>query len=195
MNKTLIAALIAAPIATTAVAAPTAYTLDPSHSQAVFTYNHLGFSTTTGMYSGFEGEIMFDAEEPANSSVNVTFPAESMITGWDARSAHFLESGDFFNLSEYPDVTFTSTGIEVTGENTANITGDFTLNGVTKEVVLETTLNQQTDSYPIPPFEGKAAIGLSATTTLIRSDYNLGAFTPFIADEIPVMISIEAMAE
>lgn len=195
MNKTLIAALIAAPFATAAVAAPTAYALDPSHSQAVFTYNHLGFSTTTGMYSGFEGEIMFDAEDPANSSVMVTFPAESMITGWDARSGHFLQSGDFFNLSEYPDVTFASTSIEVTGDNTANITGDFTLNGVTKEVVLETTLNQQTDSYPLPPFEGKAAIGLNATTTLIRSDFNLGAFTPFIADEIPVMISIEAMAD
>lgn len=194
MKKTLIAALVAAPLATAAVAAPAPYAFDASHSQIVFTYNHLGFSTTYGMFSGFEGEIMFDAEDPASSSVSVTFPVETMITGWDARSGHFLQSGDFFNINEFPEVTFASTSIEVTGENTANITGDLTLNGVTKEVVLDTVLNQQTDSYPIPPFEGRAAIGLNATTTLIRSDYNLGAFTPFIPDEIPVTISLEAMA-
>lgn len=196
MKKTLLAALVAAPLATTALASEDAvpYAFDAGHSQIVFTYDHLGFSTTYGMFSGFEGEILFDAASPENSSVTVTFPVESMITGWDARSQHFLQSGDFFNLGDFPEATFTSTSIEVTGENTANITGDLTLNGVTKEVVLDTVLNQQTDSYPIPPFEGKAAIGLSATTTLIRSDYNLGAFTPFIADEIPVMISLEAMA-
>lgn len=194
MKCTLMTAAIAATFATGAIAAPAPYTLDSSHSQIVFSYNHLGFSTTYGMYSGFSGDVMFDAENPANSSVSVTFPAESMITGWDDRSAHFLQSGDFFKLGDFPDVTFVSTGIEVTGEGTALITGDLTLNGVTKEVVLDAVLNAQTDSYPVPPFEGRAAIGVNATTTLIRSDYNLGAFTPFIPDEIPVMISIEAIA-
>ncbi|HKK84193.1 MAG TPA: YceI family protein, partial [Roseovarius sp.] len=68
MRQTLIAAALAFG-ATGAFAAPEAYTLDPSHSQVVFSYNHLGFSTTYGMFSGFEGEIMFDAENPAASSV------------------------------------------------------------------------------------------------------------------------------
>ncbi|MEJ6398023.1 YceI family protein [Yoonia sp. 208BN28-4] len=193
MKQTALAAILSA-AALPALAAPEAYTFNESHSQALFTYDHAGFSTTFGMYSGFGGDIMFDAEDPANSTVSVTFPASEMITGWDGRSQHFLQSGDFFKLGEFPDVTFESTSIEVTGETTANITGDLTLNGVTKSVVLETVLNQMTEEYPFPPYQGRKAMGLDATTTLMRSDYNLGMFTPFIPDEIPVTISIEAVA-
>lgn len=192
-KSTALAAIVAA-TALPAVAAPEAFTLNESHSQALFTYDHAGFSTTFGMYSGFGGDIMFDSENPANSTVSVTFPAAEMITGWDDRSAHFLQSGDFFKLDEFPDVTFVSTSIEVTGENTANITGDFTLNGVTKEIVLETVLNATTDEYPFPPYQGRKAIGFDATVTLMRTDYNLGMFAPFIPDEIPVTISIEAVS-
>jgi polyisoprenoid-binding protein YceI len=91
-------------------------------------------------------------------------------------------------------VTFVSTSIERTGEDTANITGDLTLNGVTKSVVLNTVLNAQTAEYPFSPFKGKAAIGLDATATLIRSDFSLGMFATFIPDEVPLTISIEAVA-
>lgn len=194
MKNVLLAAVLAAPFATAAVAAPQPYVLNESHSQVLFTYNHAGFSTTFGMYSGFGGDIMFDAEDPANSSVSVTFPAESMITGWDGRTQHFLQSGDFFKLGDYPDVTFVSTGIEVTGEETALITGDLTLNGVTKEIVLDAVLNATTDEYPFPPYQGRAGMGVDATVTLIRSDYNLGQFAPFVSDEVPLTISIEAVA-
>jgi polyisoprenoid-binding protein YceI len=194
MKNLVLAAVLAAPFATTAAAAPEAYVLNGSHSQVLFTYDHAGFSTTFGMFSGFGGDVMFDAEDPAASSVSVTFPAESMITGWDARSGHFLQSGDFFKLDEFPDVTFASTGIELTGEDTANITGDLTLNGVTKSVVLDTVLNAQTDEYPFPPYQGKKALGLDATVTLVRSEFNLGMFAPFVSDEIPLTISIEAVA-
>ncbi|PIL12400.1 hypothetical protein P775_28255 [Puniceibacterium antarcticum] len=171
-----------------AFAAPEKYTLDSGHSQIVFSYNHLGFSTGTGMFSGFEGEIMFDQEDPANSSVTVSMPVTSMITGWEPRSEHFM-SDDFFGASEDKTVTFTSTGIEVTGEDTANITGDLTLNGVTKSVVLDATLNQVGQH----PMENKPWAGFEATTTLLRSDYNVGAFAPYVSDEVQVHISIEAM--
>jgi len=85
-------------------------------------------------------------------------------------------------------VSFTSTGIEVTGEKAAKITGDLTLNGVTKSVVLDAVLNQAGEH----PMEKKPWAGFSATTTLIRSDYNLGAFAPFVSDEVQVAISVEA---
>ena len=177
--------LLAAP----AIAAPEAYTFDPSHSQIVFQYDHLGFSTGTGMFWGFEGQIDFDQEDPANSTVNVSFPVRSMLTGWEARFEHFM-SPDFFDAADDSEmVTFQSTAIEVTGENTANITGDLTLNGVTKPVVLEATLNQVGDH----PMEGKPWAGFDATTTLLRSDYNLGMFAPFVSDEVAVQISVEAM--
>jgi polyisoprenoid-binding protein YceI len=176
--------LLAAP----AFAAPEAYTLDSGHSQIVFNYNHLGFSTGTGMFAGFEGAIQFDQEDPANSSVEVAFPVRSMYTGWEARFEHLM-SADFFGAAEDEMVTFKSTSIEVTGDKTAKITGDLTLNEVTKSVVLDATLNLAADH----PMEGKPWAGFDATTTLLRSDYNVGLFAPFISDEVNVKISIEAM--
>ncbi|PRY80342.1 polyisoprenoid-binding protein YceI [Yoonia maritima] len=189
MKNVLFAAAVAASsIAAPAFAAPEAYVLDASHSQIMFTYNHLGFSTGMGMFSGFEGEISFDAEEPAASSVNVSFPVRSMLTGWEGRFEHFM-SGDFFGADEDEMVTFMSTGIEVTGDNTALITGDLTLNGVTKSVVLDAKLNQ-TGMHPMAE---KEWAGFDATTTLLRSDYEVGAFAPYVSDEVEVMISVEAM--
>lgn len=189
MKHLLLAAAFATG-ATAALAAPVKYELDASHSQVVFSYNHLGFSTTTGMFSGFDGEIMYDEGDPANSSVSVSMPVMSMFTGWEAREGHFM-SGDFFGAEEGDLVTFVSTGIEVTGDNTALITGDLTMNDVTKSVVLETTLNQKAP-YPFGPKQGTPTMGLNATTTLLRSDFNLGAFAPAVSDEVEVVISIEA---
>ena len=187
MIRTLTAAaalLAAAP----ALAEPVAYTLDSSHSQAVFSYQHLGFSTTTGMFSGFEGQIMYDAEDPANSSVEVSIPASAMFTGWEARDEHF-SSEDFLDVAQNDMVTFTSTAIEVTGDDTALITGDLTLGGVTNEVVLDTVLNQAGEH----PMEGKPWLGFTATTTLSRTAFDAGQFAPYVSDEVEVMISIEAM--
>lgn len=191
MIRALPLAFAAALSGTAAMAAPATYTLDPSHSQIVFSYVHLGFSTNYGMFSGFEGKIAFDAENPAASSVTVSFPVRSMLTGWEARFEHFM-SPDFFDAAADEMVTFTSTAIEVTGEKTAKITGDLTLNGVTQAVVLDAVLNNQ-GAYPLPPFEGKPALGFSATTTLSRTAFNLGAYAPFISDEVQVQISTEAM--
>ncbi|MDG1339138.1 MAG: YceI family protein [Paracoccaceae bacterium] len=187
MKKTLIAAALAGLAASSTVAAPQAYDLDASHSQIVFSYSHLGFSTTYGMFSGFEGQIMFDQEDPANSSVSVSMPTKSMLTGWEGRFYHFMSS-DFFGASDEDMVTFTSTAIEVTGDNTAMITGNLTLNNMTKSVVLDATLNQSGDN----PMAGKAWAGFDATATLLRSDFGLGAFAPAASDEVEVMISIEA---
>lgn len=177
-------ALLAAP----AFAQAEKYVLDASHSQIVFSYNHLGYSTTWGMFSGFNGEIMFDQANPAASTVTVSFPVRTMLTGWEGRFEHFM-SPDFFGAADDEMVTFTSTAIEVTGETTAKITGDLTLNEVTKSVVLDAVLNQVGDH----PMEGKPWAGFSATTTVLRSDFNLGQFAPFVSDEVAIQISIEAM--
>jgi len=182
------AALAAATLSTPAFAAPEAYALDASHSQIVFSYDHLGYSTNFGMFSGFEGEIAFDQEDPAASSVNVSFSVRSMLTGWEARFDHFM-GDDFFGAGEDDMVTFTSTGIEVTGESTAMITGDLTMNDVTQSVVLDATLNQ----VGTHPMAEKPWAGFDATTTILRSDFNVGAFAPFVSDEVDVMISVEAM--
>ena len=188
MIKHLTAAALLAAVASTATAAPEAYVLDASHSQIVFSYNHLGYSTTHGMFSGFDGEIAFDQEDPAASSVNISFPVMSMLTGWEQRFAHLM-SGDFFGASEGDMITFASTGIAVTGDNTAMITGDLTMNGVTKSVVLDATMNQAGTH----PMAEKPWAGFDATTSVLRSDFNVGNFAPFVGDEVQIMISIEAM--
>ena len=187
MKHILLASLITT-AAAPAFAAPETYVLDASHSQIVFSYDHLGYSTGHGMFSGFEGEIAFDQEDPAASSVSVSFPVRSMLTGWEARFEHFM-SGDFFGADADEMVTFTSTGIEVTGESTALITGDLTLNGVTKSVVLDAKLNQS----GMHPMANQQWAGFDATTTLIRSDFEVGAFAPYVSDEVAVTISVEAM--
>ena len=95
---------------------------------------------------------------------------------------------DFFGAAEGDLITFTSTAIEVTGENTANITGDLTMNGVTKSVVLDAKLNK-VDQHPMA---NKPWAGFNATTTLTRSEFDLGQFAPFVGDEVQVQISVEA---
>lgn len=181
------AATAAALTATAATAEPVAYTLDASHSQVLFTYDHLGFSTTYNLFSGWEGEIMFDAENPANSTVDVSIPLMSLYTGWEERFEHFMND-DFFGAQEGDLITFTSTAIEVTGDDSAIITGDLTMNGITQSVQLETELNQS----GMHPMANKQWIGFDAETTILRSDFGVGAYAPNVSDELDVEISIEA---
>jgi polyisoprenoid-binding protein YceI len=181
--------LLAAALSTSATFAfaGNTYNLDAGHSQILFSYNHLGFSTTWGMFSGFEGEIKFDQEDPAASSVTVSMPTKSMFTGWEERTGHFMTE-DFFGATDEDMITFASTGIEVTGDGTAMITGDLTMNDVTKSVVLDATLNQ----VGMNSMANKEWAGFDATTTLLRSDFGLGQFAPYVSDEVTVQISIEA---
>lgn len=189
MKTLLLSSALAAAAASTAWAEAAPYTLDASHSQIVFSYDHLGYSRTTGMFSGFEGTIMFDEADPSASSVEVSFPAESLITGWPAREGHFM-SDDFFGAEANPVVSFTSTAIEVTGDNTGVITGDLTINGITQSVALDAKLNQASNH----PMQEKPWVGFDATTTLLRSDFDMGNFAPFVGDEVEIYISIEAAA-
>ncbi|MEM9795409.1 MAG: YceI family protein [Pseudomonadota bacterium] len=185
MIRPAIAAAILA--ATPAFADTQTYIVDASHAQTIFSYDHLGFSTTWGMFSGWEGEIQFDADAPENSSVEVSIPASAMFTGWEARDEHF-SSADFLDTATNDVVRFVSTGIEVTGEDTAMITGDLTLGGVTNSIVLDAQLTQMGDH----PRANRAWIGFDATTTILRSDFDAGNFAPFVSDEVEVEISIEA---
>ena len=185
MKHVFLAAALAAS-ASTGFAADK-YILDSSHSQVVFNYDHLGFSTTFGMFSGFEGEILFDQENPSNSSVTVSMPTKSMFTGWEKRDADFM-SASFFDATDEDLISFTSTGIEVTGDTTAKITGDLTMNDITKSVVLDAVLNK----VGANPLFKKDWAGFDATTTLKRSDFGLGAYAPAVGDEVRVTISIEA---
>ena len=164
------------------------YKLDPSHSQVLFSYDHLGFSTTYGLISGFDGELQLDPENIENSSVKLEMTlADVMNTGWKDRDDHFL-SADFFNVEQNPVVTFTSTKVEKTGDQTAKVTGDLTIAGKTQEVVLDAKLNQM-GKHPV---NQKDWAGFDATVTLKRSDFGVEKFAPYVSDEVDVRISVEA---
>lgn len=185
MNRFFAAAIAATLPAGAAFAEPQPYEIDSAHSELVASWTHAGFSTTRAVVFDIQGELMFDEEDPANSSVSIQIPTSAIMVTPEF-TEHLMESGDFFQDAENSTITFDSTSIEVTGEDTANITGDLTLNGVTNEVVLETTLMQQGDGP-----QGDPIAGFEATTTLDRSNFELGAFTPVIPAEVDVEISLE----
>lgn len=164
------------------------YRFDPQHSQVVFSYDHMGFSTSHGHVNDVTGTVTLDQADPARSSVEASFPLGSLrtLTGDLDRTL----MGDEFFKGAAPDtpVTFRSTAVKPTGDRTAEVTGDLTLNGVTKPVTLAVTLNKAADN----PMSGKPAVGFSAETTVKRSDFNLGAFAPAVSDEVRLTISVEA---
>lgn len=188
ISKTLAASaiLLSSVFASTSSFAADKYEFDSSHSQIVFSYNHLGFSTTYGMFSGFAGSAMLDAGDISKSSVQLEIKTADIITGWEGRTGHF-SSPDFFNVAEFPVATFVSTSVEATGEKTAKITGDLTILDVTKSVVLDATINQ----IGKHPQSQKGWAGFDASTTLIRSEFKLGKFAPYVSDEVELKISVE----
>ena len=181
----VIASLIL-PLAGPAQAEPQSYQIDSGHSSIVFSYNHQGFADIFGLLTGISGTIIFDSENPANSSVDATLPLSALTTGNAARD-HDLLSDEYLDAQRFPEVHFRSTSIMQVSENNALITGDLTLNGVTNKVVLNTTLNQHG-----PSAKGDETLGLSATTVLLRSDFNAGRGAPNNSDVVGLNLSIEA---
>ena len=185
----------AAPAAATATApaaaeAPIAgtYNFDPDHSSAAFHYKHMGFSTSMGLARGITGTIVLDPADPAKSTVEASFPISHILTVSAQLDQHMMGK-DLFNSPDGSQmVTFKSTKVEPKGDDEAMVTGDLTLNGVTKEVVLEVELNKAGAN----PMSGKPAVGFDAETTIKRSDFNLGLFAPAVEDEVEIDLSIEA---
>lgn len=182
----LLSSALLAGFATAPAFAADSYKFDSSHSQILFAYDHLGFSTTYGLFSGFTGTAKIDTADLSKSSVSMEMKATDMFTGWKAREDHFM-SPDFINAAVNPTVTFTSTKVEPTGEKTAKITGNLTFAGQTKEIVLDATVNKIAEH----PMNKKGWAGFDATTTLKRTDFNVGKFAPFVSDEVKLNISVE----
>lgn len=119
-----------------ATAAEEAYTIDKGHTFITFEISHIGYAWIPGTFNEFEGSFRYDPENRANSSAQFTLQTESIDTEHAKRDKH-LRSADFFNVSEYPTATFKSTAYEPTGENSAEMTGNLTIKGITKEVTFE----------------------------------------------------------
>lgn len=187
MNVLALAALLGASFA--AQAAPVTYKLDPSHTMVLFSWNHFGFSNPTANLGIGEGTVVYDEAKPANSSVEVSLPLANLDTHVSALDEH-LKKPDFFDAAKYPVVTFKSTRVEPLGGNKFKVTGDLTVHGVTKPVVLDATLNKA----GMQPMLKVPAIGFDATATIKRSDFGMGAYVPNVSDEVHIRITTEAEA-
>ncbi|OTG82532.1 polyisoprenoid-binding protein [Acinetobacter sp. ANC 4558] len=185
--KTLTIGLSIAAFATIAVAKPVPYQIDPTHTATVFSWNHLGFSTPSANFRDIQGTINVDEEVPANSSVNVIIPLSSLNTNVQALDEH-LQSADFFDAVKYPTITFKSTKVETKDKKNFKITGDLTIKGVTKPVVLDAVLNKKA-AHPMSKAE---TVGFNATTSFDRSIFGVGAYVPNVGDKITVNITTEA---
>ncbi|MCG9272843.1 YceI family protein [Acinetobacter baumannii] len=174
---------------TVTLAAPMDYKIDPTHTATVFSWNHFGFSTPSANFSDIQGVIKVDNAKPANSSVNVTIPLSSVNTNVPALDKEFQEEA-WFNAAKYPNITFKSTKVETKDKKHFKITGDLTVKGITKPVVLDAVLNKQGEH----PMAKVAAIGFNATTSFNRSDFGLGNYVPNVGDKITVNITTEATA-
>ena len=185
--KSLALGFAVASITTMSIAKPVDYTIDPTHTATVFTWNHFGFSTPSANFSDIQGTISVDNAKPANSSVNVTIPLSSLNTNVKALDEH-LKNADFFDAAKYPNITFKSTKVQAVGQNRYKITGDLTVKNVTKPVVLDAVLNKQGEH----PMTKAQSIGFNATTSFDRSAFGVGAYVPNVGDKITVNITTEA---
>ena len=182
-------ALAAALTAVTSVAfaAPVTYTIDPTHTDVIASWSHLGFSNPIAHFGQVDGTITYDAQDVAKSSVNVTIPLAGMNSHVPAFDKH-LRSADLFEADTYPEITFRSTKVEAAGEGRLRVTGELTVKGVTKPSVLDVTLNKVGEH----PMKKVPTIGFDATTTLKRSDFGIAYAVPAVSDEVRIRITTEA---
>lgn len=173
---------VAAMAFSTASFAADEFTIDSSHAWVNFAVNHGGFSSARGNFGEISGTIMFDQDDVTKSSVSVEISAASLDTNFDARNGH-LASPDFFNAAEFPKLTFESTSIEKTGDNTGLITGDLTMIGVSKPVTLDVVFNKADGDK----------VGFSATAEITPGDFGMDKVAGFgMGPTVAVTIDIEA---
>ena len=205
MRPALLAALILAAIPATAQQMPAkapgsrnpalvtggTYQADPGHTLVTWTVDHLGFTPYTGVFGDVAGTLTLDPRNPAAAKVDMTIPVAKVTTASSALTAHLLRAGkdggkpDFFGAAP-ADARFVSTRVVARGQS-AQVTGDFTLNGVTRPVTLAVSFY---GAGPNPQqMGGGEGLGFTATGSIRRSDFGLGYAIPMVGDEVALNIA------
>ncbi len=187
----LVAALLLFP----GIAGAASYAFAGGHTTVTFSWSHAGLSRHAGRIVGAEGTIEFDPAKPEDGRVDVLLKPADVSTGVGALD-RLLRSPDFFDAAAKPAITFRSQSIKVTGERTGEVSGELTVAGIAKPVVLTVTWNFSGE-HPLglvnPSFAGKHVSGFSASSRLLRSEWGLGRGAPLISDEIEIQIEAEVV--
>lgn len=189
LKKTLVALALGGAMIGAGQAMAADYAIDKQgqHAFVNFKISHLGYSWLYGTFKDFDGSFSFDAAKPQDSKVNVTLNTTSVDTNHAERDKH-LRSGDFLNVSKHPTATFASTSVKSTGEGTADITGDLTLNGVTKPVVIAAKFIGEGKD----PWGGYRA-GFEGSTKLKLKDFDIQKDLGPASQEVELIISVEGV--
>ena len=188
-RRTMLAALIvaSATVASASALAAQKYDIDANHTYVTFSYDHFGFSKPVIKLEKFSGDLQLDTADLTKSSITITLPLDGLHTGVPKLDDD-LKAPGFFDAAKYPDIVFKSTKVEKTGADSLAITGDLTVHGTTKPVVLATKINKIGDG----PMGNGPSAGFDADTTFKRSDFGVGKFAPGVSDEIKVHISLDS---
>jgi len=189
MKHIVLAALLAA-AAFPAFADGVSYRIDPNHTVVLASWSHFGYSNPSANFGGASGTIVYDADAPEKSSVEVTLPMSRLDTFVPKLDEH-LRSADFFDAAQYPQATFRSTSVKPLGDGRLEVTGTLDLHGVQAPVVLEARLNKAAPGDGDRP----AKIGFDATGTIKRSAFGISRMLPMVADEVALRITTEASAQ
>jgi polyisoprenoid-binding protein YceI len=188
-TRIALSAGLAATLAFPAVAATSSWQIDPAHSAAQFAVKHLAISTVRGAFTKVQGTVQFDDQDITKSTVEVTIDAGSVDTREPNRDKD-LRSDHFFDVEHFPTITFKSKKVEQLSPGKLKMTGDLTIHGVTKEVVLDV----DGPTAPIKdPFSNGQRMGVNASTKISRKDFGVGANygAAMIGDEISITIDAE----
>src|ERR1700677_1725304 len=177
---------------TTATATSSTWKIDPAHSAAEFKVRHMMISYVKGKFSGLSGVLKLDETDYTHSAVEVSIPAASVRTVDDKLDAH-LKEADFFDVEKFPTLTFKSTSIRTTGDRDYAVTGDLTIRGVTKSVIL--SVNDVSEPSKDP--WGNQRIGLSGSAKINRKDFGLVWNAPLefggmlVGEEVAITLDVQ----
>ena len=186
MVRAVITFVFSLALAATASSQTSTWQIDPNHSSAQFSVRHLGVSTVRGAFTKVSGTASYDPADPSKNSLEATIDASSVDTRVQMRD-NDLRSPNFLDVQKYPNITFKSTKVKSDVSGKLQISGDLTIHGVTKEVVLDV----DGPSAPIKDPWGNQRIGASANTKINRKDFGVNGAPGVVGDDINITIDVE----
>jgi polyisoprenoid-binding protein YceI len=192
LSRFALAATLVAALAVPSPAATATWQIDPAHTAAGFSVRHMMIATVRGQFKGVTGTVLWDDQDINNSTVDVTIDANTVDTGEPKRDAD-LKSANFFDVKNYPTITFKSTKIEKISAGKMKVTGNLTVHGVTKQVVLDV----EGPSGAVKDPWGNTRVALNASTTVNRLDYGvkwnakMDSGGMVVGDDVNVNIDLE----
>ena len=189
MSRLLLVITAAIAFTASAFAQAKTWQIDPNHTSAQFSVRHMGISTVRGAFTKVSGTATYDPADPGKTSIEVTIDASSVDTRVEKRD-NDLRSPNFFDVAKYPTLTFKSKRVEAAGSGKLKVTGDLTIHGVTKEVVLDV----DGPSAPMTDPRGNSHMGASASTKINRKDFGVNGASAVVGDDVAITIDVELLS-